>query len=52
MLVAPEMFKALANLSQLSITSNLSVKLDVSIGCNGAVTCCALFIVQTVQPLQ
>ena len=41
-LVAPEMFKALAVLSQLSITCNLSMKLDVSIGCNEAVTCCTL----------
>ena len=46
------MFKALAGLLQLSITCNLSMKLDVSIGYNGAVTCWAPFNVRTVQKLQ
>ena len=52
MFVASEMFKSVAVLSQLSIISNISMKLDVSIGCNGAVTCWDLLNVQSVQPQQ
>ena len=52
MFVASEMFKSVAVLSQLSIISNISMKLDVTIGCNGAVTCWDLLNVQSVQPQQ
>ena len=52
MVVASEMFKSVTVLSQLSIICNISMKLDVSIGCNGAVACWDLLNVQSVQPLQ
>ena len=50
MVVASEMFKSVAVLSQLSIICNISMKLDLSIGYNGAVTCWDLLNVQSVQP--